>query len=213
MAKEGFANWSDLKRILQSTDKNELIDIIRDFYEHPAENRQTIFSRHKNRRKERLGSWELPENYQEWVFPWKRAWRTSIWCNKNSSPWTIPKGSGDIFRDNGTTVLFCGKRCRICQWIWGIDEEFIDEGCDMLRKFCEFLKAPEGQRSYPNFKARLLKLRKRIDRNRLWIWRWYRLLCARCWGFFWRRSNMTIEIVSSIFYSSRVFCNSTSGFT
>jgi len=28
-----------------------------------------------------------------------------------------------------------------------------------MGKFCEFLKIPEGQRFYPNFKARLLKLR------------------------------------------------------
>lgn len=33
----------------------------------------------------------------------------------------------------------------------------------MLRKFCELLKTPEGQRLYPSFKARLLKLRRESD--------------------------------------------------
>jgi hypothetical protein len=158
MAKEGFANWSDLKRILQSTDKNELIDIIRDFYEHPAENRQTIFSRHKIGEK---SDWVL-ESFQRIIrnefFPEKGPGglrydviRTAVL--------DYSEGSGDILGTMELRFFFVENVVEFVNEYGGIDEEFIDEGCDMLRKFCEFLKAPEGQRSYPNFKARLLKLR------------------------------------------------------
>jgi hypothetical protein len=158
MAKEGFANWSDLKRILQSTDKNELIDIIRDFYEHPAENRQTIFSRHKIGEK---SDWVL-ESFQRIIrnefFPEKGPGglrydviRTAVM--------DYSEGSGDILGTMELRFFFVENVVEFVNEYGGIDEEFIDEGCDMLRKFCEFLKAPDGQRSYPNFKARLLKLR------------------------------------------------------
>ncbi len=32
MAKEDSVNWSDLKKVLQDAEKNELIDLIRDLY-------------------------------------------------------------------------------------------------------------------------------------------------------------------------------------
>ena len=158
MAKEGFANWSDLKKILQSTDKNELIDIIHDFYEHPAENRQTIISRHKIGEK---SDWVL-ESFQRIIrnefFPEKGPGELRYDVIRKAVL-DYSEGSGDILGTMELRFFFVENVVEFVNEYGGIDEEFIDEGCDMLRKFCEFLKAPDGQRSYPNFKARLLKLR------------------------------------------------------
>jgi len=41
MAKEDSVNWPDLKKILEGTDKKELIDLIRDLYKRSADDRSS----------------------------------------------------------------------------------------------------------------------------------------------------------------------------
>ncbi len=158
MTKEGFANWSDWKKILQNTDKNELIDIIRDFYEHPAENRQTIISRHTIGEK---SDWIL-ESIQRIIrnefFPEKGLGELRYDVIRKAVM-DYSEGSGDLLGTMELRLFFVENVVEFVNEYGSIDEEFIDEGCDMLRKFCEFLKIPDGQRFYPNFIARLLKLR------------------------------------------------------
>jgi hypothetical protein len=162
MAKEGFVNWSDLKKILQDTDKNELIDLIRDFYEHPAENRQTIISRHSIGEK---SDWVL-ESFQRIIrnefFPEKGLGGLRYDVIRKAVM-DYSEGSGDLLGTMELRLFFVENVVEFVNENGSIDEEFIDEGCDMLRKFCEFLKTPDGQRFYPNFKARLLKLRDESD--------------------------------------------------
>ncbi len=73
------------------------------------------------------------------------------------------KGSGDLEGTMELMLFFVENVVEFVNEYGGIDEEFIDEGYEMLRKFCELLKTPEGQSFYPNFKARLLKLRRESD--------------------------------------------------
>jgi hypothetical protein len=131
MAKEESVKWTKVEEILQKVEKYELIDIIRDFYEHPAENRQIIISRHMNGKK------------KDWVMEsFQRVIRNEFFPDK---------GLGGLH-----LVEFVNE-------YGDIDEGFIDEGYETLRKFCELLKTPEGQRFYPNFKSQLLKLRRESD--------------------------------------------------
>jgi hypothetical protein len=66
-------------------------------------------------------------------------------------------------RDNGTDALFVENVVEFVNEYGGIDEEFIDKGYEMLIKFCELLRIPEGQILYPRFKARLFKLCSKSD--------------------------------------------------
>jgi hypothetical protein len=158
MSKEGFANWSDLKRILQDTDKKELIDLIQDFYEHPAENRQKIIFRHT------IGSksdWVL-ESFRTTIrnefFPEKEPGEPRYDVIRETIR-EYSEGSGDVVGTMELRLFFVENVVEFVNEYGGINEEFIDEGCEMLKKYCEFLKTPDGQQFYPNYKVRLLKLR------------------------------------------------------
>jgi hypothetical protein len=159
MAKEDSVNWAELKKILQDVDKNELIDIIMDFYEHPDEKRQAILSRHMKGKK------------SDWVLEsFRRIIRNEFFPSKGlgglrsdvikKAVMDYSKGSGDLAGTMELMLFFVESVVEFVNEYGGIDEEFIDEGYELLRKFCELLKTPEGQSFYPNFKARLLKLRR-----------------------------------------------------
>jgi hypothetical protein len=45
MEKEDSVKWSDLKKILQDTEKNELVDLIRDLYKRSTDDRRFITAR------------------------------------------------------------------------------------------------------------------------------------------------------------------------
>jgi len=159
MVKEDSVNWHDLKKILQDTDKNELIDLIRDFYEQPAENRNAILSQHMKGKK---SDWVL-ESFQRIIrnefFPDNGlgGLRSDV---TSKAVMDYSEGSGDLAGTMELMLFFAENVVEFVNEYGGIEEEFIDEGCEMLRKFCELLKTPEGQRFYPSFKARLLKLRR-----------------------------------------------------
>ena len=46
MAKEDSVKWSEMKKVLQDTDKKELIDLIRDLYKRSADDRRFITARY-----------------------------------------------------------------------------------------------------------------------------------------------------------------------
>ena len=64
MAKEDSVKWSDLKKIIQDTDKNELVDLIRDLYKRSADDRRFINSRYMGAMSGGL-KWKMPEKYRE----------------------------------------------------------------------------------------------------------------------------------------------------
>jgi hypothetical protein len=162
MAREDSVNWSDLKKILMDADKNELIDLIRNFYEHPAENCQEIISRYLKGKK------------RDWVLEsFQRIIRNEFFSDKGfggprsdvtrKAVMDYSEGSGDLAGTMELMLFFVENVVEFFNEYGDIDEEFIDEGYEILRKFTELLKTPEGQNFYPNFETRLLKLRRESD--------------------------------------------------
>jgi hypothetical protein len=159
MAEEKDLKWPEVINALEMLGKNELINLIRDFYEHPAENRQIIISRH------------IKGKNKNWVLgSFQRIIRNEFFPDNGSGGLQLDvaktavmdysKGSGDL---EGTLYLMLFFMENVVEFIkeyGGINEEFLDEGYEMLGKFCELLKTPEGQSFYPKFKARLLRLRR-----------------------------------------------------
>ena len=162
MAREDSVNWSDLKKILMDADKNELIDLIRNFYEHPAENCKEIISRYLKGKKR---DWVL-ESFQLII-------RNEFFSDKGfgglrsdvtrKAVMDYSEGSGDLAGTMELMLFFVENVVEFFNEFGDIDEGFIDEGYEILRKFCELLKTPEGQIFYPNFKTPLLKLRRESD--------------------------------------------------
>jgi hypothetical protein len=162
MAKEDSVKWSDLKKVLQDTDKKELIDLIRDLYRHSAENRRIIISRQPEEKK---SDWVL-ESFQ-------RVIRNEFFSDKGlgglrsdvarKAIMDYSEGSGDLAGTMELMLLFLENVIEFINEYGDIDEEFYDEGYEMLRKFCELIKTPEGQGFYLQFKERLLKLRRDSD--------------------------------------------------
>ena len=162
MAEEKDVKWSDVKNSLEMLGKKELIDLIRDLYEHPAENRQAIISRHMTGKK---SDWVL-ESFQKVIrnefFPDKGfgSLRSDV---TRKAVMDYSEGSGDLAGTMELMLFFVENVVEFVNEYGDIDEEFIDIGYEMLGKFCELLKTSEGQRFYPIFKMRLLKLRSESD--------------------------------------------------
>lgn len=162
MAKEKDLKWSEVKNSLEMLGKKELIDLIRDLYEHPDENHQRVISRHMKGKK---CDWIL-ESFQRVIrnefFPEKGlgGLRSDV---VRKAIMDYSKGSGDLAGTMELMLFFVENVVEFVNEYGDIDEEFIDEGYKMLGKFCELLKTPEGQSFYPLFKARLLKLRSESD--------------------------------------------------
>lgn len=162
MAKEDSVKWTEVQEILQKAEKKELIDLIRDLYEHPAEDRQKIISRHMKGKK---NDWVL-ESFQRVIrnefFPEKDfgGLRSDV-VRKAVTDYS--EGSEDLAGTMELMLFFVENVVEFVNEYGDIDEEFIDEGYEMLGKFCKLLKTPEGHRFYPLFKMRLLKLRSESD--------------------------------------------------
>jgi len=162
MAEEKDMKWSEVRNSLEMLDKKELIDLVRDLYEHPAENRQAIISRHMKGKK---SDWIL-ESFQKVIknefFPDKGLGSLRSDVTKKAVT-EYSEGSGNLVGTMELMLFFVENVVEFVNEYGGIDEEFIDEGYEMLGKFCELLKTPEGQRFYPLFEMRLLKLRSESD--------------------------------------------------
>jgi hypothetical protein len=162
MAKEKDMKWYEVKNSLEMLGKKELIDLIRDLYEHPDEDRQRVISRHM---KEKKSDWVL-ESFQRVIrnefFPENGfgGLRSDI---VRKAIMDYSEGSGDLAGTMELMLFFVENVVEFVNEYGDIDEEFIDEGYKMLGKFCELLKTPEGRSFYPVFKARLLKLRSESD--------------------------------------------------
>ncbi|HII02602.1 TPA: hypothetical protein HA351_13475 [Methanosarcinaceae archaeon] len=162
MAKEDSVKWSEVKNSLKTLDKNELIDLIRDLYRYSAENRRIIIRRHPEEKK---SDWVL-ESFQRVIrnefFPDKGLGGLHSDVTRKAIM-DYSEGSGDLEGTMELMLLFVENVVEFVNEYGDIDEEFYDEGYEMLRKFCELLKTAEGQGFYPLFKERLFKLRRESD--------------------------------------------------
>lgn len=162
MAKEDSVKWAEVEKTLQDTDKRDLIVLIRELYRHSAENRQIIISRHVKGKK---SDWVL-ESFQ-------RVIRNEFFPDKGfgglqsdvvrKAVMDYSEGSGDLTGTMELMLFFVENVVEFINEYGDIDEEFYDVGYEMLGKFCELIKTPDGQSFYPHFKTRLLKLRTESD--------------------------------------------------
>ncbi|WP_440955251.1 hypothetical protein ACSAZK_17255 [Methanosarcina sp. Mfa9] len=162
MAKEDSVKWSEVKNSLKTLDKKELIDLIRDLYRHSTENRRIIISRQPEEKK---SDWVL-ESFQQVI-------RNEFLSDNDfgglrsdvarKAILDYSEGSGDLAGTMELMILFLENVVEFIKEYGDIDEEFYDAGYEMLRKFSELLKTPEGQGFYPQFKERLFKLRRESD--------------------------------------------------
>ena len=162
MAEETDMKWSEVKNSLKMLDKRELIDLIRDLYRHSAENRRIIISRHPEEKK---SDWVL-ESFQQVI-------RNEFFSDNDfgglrsdvarKAITDYSEGSGDLTGTMELMLLFVENVVEFVNEYGDIDEEFYDEGYEILGKFCELLKTAEGQGFYPQFKERLFKLRRESD--------------------------------------------------
>jgi hypothetical protein len=162
MAKADSVKWAEVEKTLQDTDKKDLIDLIRDLYRHSAENRQIIISRHVKGKK------------SDWVLEsFHRVIRNEFFSDKGfgglrsnvvrKAVMDYSEGSGDLAGTMELMLFFVENVVEFINEYGDIDEEFYDVGYEMLGKFCELIKTPDGQSFYPRFKTRLLKLRSESD--------------------------------------------------
>jgi hypothetical protein len=64
MSKESSVKWTEVEEILQKTEKRELIDLIRELYEHSVGDRMLINSRYMGERTKKAKA-KLLEKYRK----------------------------------------------------------------------------------------------------------------------------------------------------
>ncbi len=157
MAKEDSVKWAEVEEILHKAGKKELIDLIRDLYDHSVGDRMLINSRYlrdglKKERSKVLEKYRkiikeefLPENAGEMrISVAERA------INDYSN------ASGDFVGTLDLMLTYVEEGVQIAKIFGVISDEFYDSIEGMLDRLCELLKTEEGQRYYPLFRERLL---------------------------------------------------------
>ena len=158
MAKEDSVNWSDLKKILQDTDKKELIDLIRDLYKRSADDRRFITARYAKVE----GGSEILEAYRKKVInvyyhPRGAASQPRYSVAKKAIN-DYSEASGDIKGTMDLALTLVENVMKYLHEFSGIDEASRVGGSDMMEKFNELIRTEEGQKFYPYFRERLQKL-------------------------------------------------------
>ena len=158
MAKEDSVNWSDLKKILQDTDKKELVDLIRDLYKRSADDRRFITARYAKVE----GGSEILEAYRKKIInvyyhPRGAASQPRYSVAKKAIN-DYSEASGDIKGTMDLALTLVENVMKYIHEFSGIDEASRVGGSDMMEKFCELIRTEEGQKFYPYFRERLQKL-------------------------------------------------------
>jgi hypothetical protein len=160
MAKEDSANWPDLKKILEETDKKELITLIRDLYKRSADDRRFITARYMDSLSEDLKR-QMLEKYKEIIvnefFPERgeEKLRYSV-AKKAISDYSKASGNPEGMLDLMFTYVENGVKYTI--FYGDVNEQFYDSIYGMLSRICDFLW--KKQEFYPLFRERLLKVCK-----------------------------------------------------
>jgi hypothetical protein len=160
MEKEDSAKWMKVEEILQKAEKRELIDLIRELYGHSVGDRMLINSRYlgegvqkkKNKMLEKyrkiIKEEFLPENGLEKI-------RYSV-AERAINDYS--NASGDFVGTLDLMLTYVEGGVRFASTFGEINDEFYDNIEGMLDRFCEQLKTEEGQKYYPLFRERLLKV-------------------------------------------------------
>jgi hypothetical protein len=154
--------WFDLKKTLQNADKKELIDIIQNLYGLSEENRRYLLA----------GSMEpkaepgVLEAYREIIknefFP-EKGHGTLRYSVAEKAIDSYSKTSGDFEGKLELMLFYVENGVDFTNEYGDIDEKFYNKIVDMLEKFCNLLKTPEGKPLYPRFTKRLFEIRKKSE--------------------------------------------------
>lgn len=152
--------WFDLKKVLQDTDKKELINLIRDLYRLSEENRRYLLAGCMDPKAEP----RVLEAYRQIIknefFPKKGygALRYSV-AKKTINDYS--KASGDFAGTMELMLFYVENGVEFTHEYGDIDEEFYEEIYTLFEEFCIRLKTPEGGTLYSGFRERLFNIRRK----------------------------------------------------
>ena len=158
MAKEDSVKWAEVEEILQKAGKKELIDLIRELYDHSVGDRMLINSRYlgDGLKKERS---KVLEKYRKIIkeeFQPENARKMRISVAERAIN-DYSNASGDFVGTLDLMLTYVEEGVQFAKIFGVISDEFYDSIEGMLDRLCELLKTEEGQRYYPLFRERLLK--------------------------------------------------------
>lgn len=158
MAKEDSVNWSDLKKVLQDAEKNELIDLIRDLYKRSADDRRFITARYMGVVNGDLKE-QMLEKYQKIIvnefFPERGEGKLRYSVAKKAIS-DYSKASGDPKGTLDLMFTYVENGVKYTNTYGDIDKQFYLNIYGMLSKICDFLW--EKRELYPLFRKRLFKV-------------------------------------------------------
>jgi hypothetical protein len=158
MAKDDSVKWTEVEEILQKAEKKELINLIRELYDHSVGDRMLINSRYlgDGLKKERS---KVLEKYRKIIkeeFLPENAGKMRISVAERAIN-DYSNASGDFVGTLDLMHTFVEEGVQFARIFGVISDEFYDSVEGMLERFCELLKTEEGQKYYPLFRERLLK--------------------------------------------------------
>ena len=158
MVKENSTKWTEVEEILQKAEKKELIDLIRELYDHSVGDRMLINSKYlgDGLKKERG---KVLEKYRKIIkeeFLPENAGKMRISVAERAIN-DYSNASGDFVGTLDLMLTYVEEGVQFARIFGVISDEFYDSIEGMLDRLCELLKTEEGQRYYPLFRERLLK--------------------------------------------------------
>jgi hypothetical protein len=158
MAKEDSVKWTEVEEILQKAEQKELINLIRELYDHSVGDRMLINSRYLGERikKEKGNLLEKHRKIIKEEFLPENAGKMRISVAQRAIN-DYSNASGDFVGTLDLMLTYVEEGVQFARIFGVISDEFYDSVEGMLERFCELLKTEEGQKYYSLFRERLLK--------------------------------------------------------
>ena len=158
MAEEATLKWSELKKLFQEADQKELINLLHDLYKHSADNRRYVTARYAKVE----GGSNILEAYRKKVInvyyhPRGAASQPRYSVAKKAVN-DYSEASGDIKGTMDLALTLVENVLKYRREFSGIDEKSYVGGSEMMEKVCELIRTEDGQKLYPYFRERLLKI-------------------------------------------------------
>ena len=148
MKKDSDLKWSDLKKSLQKSDTEGLINNIQKLYRYSEDNRRYLLARCIDR-EEAAG---VMEEYRDIIknefFP-KRGYGELRYSVAEKAINDYSEASGDFAGTMELMFFYVENGVEFTSKYGDIDEEFYLKIYGMLEKFCTQLKTPEGKHFMP----------------------------------------------------------------
>jgi hypothetical protein len=159
MVKESSVKWTEVEEILQKAEKKELIDLIRELYDHSVGDRMLINSRYLGERIKKEKS-KMLEKYRKIIIeeflPEKGPGKMSISIAERAIN-DYSNASGDFVGTLDLMLTYVEEGVQFSRIFGVIREEFYDSIEGILDRLCDLLKSEEGQKYYPLFRERLIR--------------------------------------------------------